>query len=147
MIFDYRAETVDILFDALNPATAPRAVDALDNAGLLPYPDTPTILTEDQKATATANNQPAIIDDYARALWVLEQVIHNAIAEIDNTDATEAEVVRNISNRLVDTGMLDSLPPLFFHDLAANYTDMFRAWGWPETTEPHWFRPDKDETP
>lgn len=100
MIFDYRAETVDILFDALNPATAPRAVDALDNAGLLPYPDTPTILTEDQKATATANNQPAIIDDYARALWALEQVIHNAIAEIDNTDATGEEVVRNISNRL-----------------------------------------------
>lgn len=147
MIFDYRAETVDILFDALNPATAPRAVDALDNAGLLPYPDTPTILTDDQKATATANNQPAIIDDYARALWALEQVIHNAIAEIDNTDATREEVVRNISNRLVDTGMLDSLPPLFFHDLATNYADMFRAWGWPETTEPHWFRPDEGETP
>lgn len=142
MIFDYRAETVDILFDTLNPATAPRAVDALDNAGLLPYPDTPTFITQEQKDTANANNQPAIIDDYARALWVLELVIHHAIAEAVGPATTEWEVVRNISNRLVDTGMLDSLPPLFFHDLATNYPSLFQSWGWPEQPEPHWFRQD-----
>lgn len=140
MIFDYRAEAVDTLFDALHPAMAPRAVDALDNAGLLPYPDIPTVITQEQKDMADANNQPAIIDDYARALWVLELVIHHAIAEAVGPATTEQEVVRNVANRLVDTGMLDSLPPLFFHDLATNYPAMIQSWGWPEQPEPRWFR-------